>query len=33
MMLVDTNVMLDVFEDDPDWADWSVHQLRVQASE
>jgi predicted nucleic acid-binding protein len=22
MILVDTNVLLDVFEDDPEWADW-----------
>lgn len=31
MMLVDTNVLLDVLEDDPAWADWSVRQLRAQA--
>lgn len=31
MLLVDTNVLLDVFEDDPVWADWSVGQLRAQA--
>ena len=31
MMLVDTNVLLDVLEDDPVWADWSVRQLRGQA--
>lgn len=30
-MLVDTNVLVDVFENDPDWADWSVAQLRAQA--
>ncbi len=30
-MLVDTNVLLDVLEDDPDWVDWSLHQLRVQS--
>lgn len=30
-MLVDTNVLADVFENDPDWADWSVAQLRAQA--
>jgi len=24
-------VLLDVLEDDPTWADWSVHQLRAQA--
>lgn len=27
MVLVDTNVLLDVFQDDPDWADWSQRQL------
>lgn len=31
MLLVDTNVLIDVLEDDPDWADWSVTQLRAQA--
>lgn len=31
MLLVDTNVLLDVFEDDPTWAGWSVRQLRAQA--
>lgn len=31
MLLVDTNVLLDVLEDDPTWADWSVRQLRAQA--
>ncbi len=30
-MLVDTNVLVDVLENDPDWADWSVTQLRAQA--
>ncbi len=30
-MLVDTNVLVDVLENDPDWADWSVAQLRAQA--
>jgi hypothetical protein len=30
-MLVDTNVLVDVFENDPEWADWSVAQLRAQA--
>jgi len=30
-MVVDTNVLVDVFENDPDWADWSVAQLRAQA--
>jgi len=31
MLLVDTNVLLDVLENDPIWADWSVRQLRAQA--
>lgn len=31
MLLVDTNVLLDVLEDDPAWADWSIRQLRAQA--
>lgn len=31
MLLVDTNVLIDVFEDDPEWAAWSVHQLRAQS--
>ena len=30
-MLVDTNVLVDVLENDPDWADWSSGQLRAQA--
>ncbi|MDA8254896.1 MAG: type II toxin-antitoxin system VapC family toxin [Betaproteobacteria bacterium] len=31
MLLVDTNVLVDVLEDDPEWADWSIAQLRAQA--
>lgn len=31
MLLVDTNVLVDVLEDDPDWADWSIQQLRAQS--
>ena len=31
MLLVDTNVLVDVLEDDPQWADWSVGQLRSQS--
>jgi predicted nucleic acid-binding protein len=31
MLLVDTNVLVDVLEDDPQWADWSLAQLRGQA--
>ncbi len=30
-MLVDTNVLVDVLENDPQWADWSITQLRVQS--
>lgn len=31
MVLVDTNVLIDVLQDDPQWADWSTAQLRAQA--
>jgi predicted nucleic acid-binding protein len=31
MLLVDTNILVDVLEDDPVWADWSVGQLRAQS--
>lgn len=31
MLLVDTNVLLDVLEDDPNWAEWSLRQLRAQS--
>jgi len=31
MVLVDTNVLVDVLQDDPQWADWSTAQLRAQA--
>jgi predicted nucleic acid-binding protein len=31
MLLVDTNVLVDVLQDDPQWADWSIAQLRAQA--
>lgn len=30
-VLVDTNVLVDVVQDDPTWAEWSVRQLRAQA--
>jgi predicted nucleic acid-binding protein len=30
-MLVDTNVLVDLVEDDSDWADWSIGQLRAQS--
>lgn len=29
MTLVDTNVLLDLVTDDPNWADWSVAQLEA----
>ena len=32
MLLVDTNVLVDVLQDDPQWADWSISHLRAQAS-
>lgn len=31
MLLIDTNVLVDVLEDDPVWADWSIAQLRAQS--
>lgn len=31
MLLVDTNVLVDVLQDDPVWVDWSLAQLRAQA--
>lgn len=31
MLLVDTNVLVDILEDDPVWADWSISQLRAQS--
>ena len=30
-MLVDTNVLVDVLENDPVWVDWSLRQLRAQS--
>ncbi len=29
--MVDTNVLLDVLKDDPQWAEWSITALRAQA--
>ena len=29
---MDTNILVDVLQDDPQWADWSIGQLRAQAS-
>ena len=31
MLIVDTNVLVDILGDDPDWADWSIRQLQAQA--
>jgi predicted nucleic acid-binding protein len=31
VLLVDTNVLIDVLQDDPEWADWSIGQLRAQS--
>lgn len=31
MILVDTNILVDVLEDDLDWADWSIGQMRSQS--
>lgn len=31
MILVDTNVLLDVLTDDPIWAEWSINQLDLAA--
>lgn len=31
MLLVDTNVLIDVLEDDPTWTEWSLKQLRHRA--
>lgn len=30
-MLVDTNVLVDVLQNDPEWVDWSIAQLRAQS--
>ena len=31
MILVDTNVLLDLVTDDPDWAEWSLARLEEAA--
>ena len=31
MVLVDTNVLVDVLQNDPQWADWSIAQMRAQS--
>lgn len=30
-MLVDTNILVDVLQDDPEWADWSIGALQAQS--
>jgi predicted nucleic acid-binding protein len=32
MLLVDTNVLVDVLQNDPQWADWSIAQMRAQSA-
>ena len=31
MVIVDTNVLVDVLQDDPEWADWSTNRMRAMA--
>lgn len=31
ILLVDTNVLVDVWQNDPEWANWSIDQLRAQS--
>lgn len=31
MLLVDTNVLVDVLQNDPQWAEWSISQMRAQS--
>lgn len=31
MLIVDTNILIDVLQDDAQWAEWSVSQLRAQS--
>lgn len=30
-MFVDTSILIDVLEYDPDWANWSITQLQAQS--
>lgn len=32
MLLVDTNILVDVLQNDPQWAGWSIAPLRAQAT-
>lgn len=31
MIIVDTNILVDIVQNDPSWADWSVQQLLAQS--
>jgi hypothetical protein len=31
MVIVDTNILVDVLQNDPDWADWSIGRMRELA--
>jgi predicted nucleic acid-binding protein len=31
MLLVDTNILIDAWQDDAQWGDWSIDQLRAQS--
>jgi predicted nucleic acid-binding protein len=31
VIIVDSNVLIDVLENDPTWAEWSISQLRAQS--
>jgi len=31
VLIVDTNILVDVLQDDPQWAGWSIEQLRGQS--
>lgn len=33
MTLVDSNILIDIFTDDPDWADWSANALITSGAE
>lgn len=32
-VLVDTNILIDILTDDPQWAEWSVKQIEIRASD
>ncbi len=31
MLIVDSNILIDLLENDPQWANWSIAQLRAQS--